>query len=226
MELFHVLNRGVDKRNIFMNDKDYFRFLHNMYEFNDIEISASSSAYRFKILGFASLKTEKGDREPLVDIHAFCLMPNHYHLLISPKVENGISRFMKKLNMGYANYFNLKYKRSGALFQGRYKSILVEDESHFLHLPYYIHMNPLDLYSPEWRGYKIKNSAKALGFLENYKWSSYLDYIGIKNCSSVLNKNFLSDVLGDARTYKTNMAEFLREMKANFINDLGKLTLE
>lgn len=128
--------------------------------------------------------------------------------------------------MGYANYFNLKYKRVGALFQGRYKSILVEDESHFLHLPYYIHMNPLDLHSPEWREYKLKNHTKALNFLEGYRWSSFTDYVGVRNFPSVINPKFLSTVLGDYKKYRNSTTEFLKEMSCNFIDDLGKLTLE
>lgn len=100
-------------------------------------------------------------------------MPNHYHLLLRPKFDDSLTKFMKKLNIGYAKYFNEKYKRSGALFEGRYKSVLVVDKSHFIHLPYYIHLNPLDLKFPEWRNREIKNYKEAMKFLENYRWSSF-----------------------------------------------------
>ena len=133
----------------------------------------------------------KKKRKLLVDIHCFCLMGNHYHLLLSPRVENGISRFMKKLNMGYAKYFNQKYKRKGALFEGRYKSVAINTESHFIHIPYYIHLNPLDFVSPDWRNRTIKNSKAAIEFLENYRWSSFLDYLGRKNFPSITNRSFL-----------------------------------
>ena len=88
---------------------------------------------------------------------------------------------MTKINIGYAKYFNKKYKRVGALFQGRYKKVLIADNTHFLHLPFYIHFNPLDLSYPEWREDKITDPRGALEFLKSYRWSSHLDYSGIKN---------------------------------------------
>ena len=107
MEFYHVLNRGVEKRNIVLDEKDQLRFLHDLYVFNDANAT----------LNYILTKrhTEKQKRVLLVHLHAFCLMPNHYHLLLSPVRENGIPLFMKKLNMGYAKYFNEKYSRDGAL---------------------------------------------------------------------------------------------------------------
>ena len=87
-------------------------------------------------------------------------MSNHYHLLLTPAVENGIALFMKKINGGYVKYFNEKYERKGTLFEGKYKRIIIKNEAHFIHLPYYIHLNPLDLAAPEWRERKIKNYKK------------------------------------------------------------------
>ena len=152
MEIYHVLNRGVDKRQIFMDKQDHFRFIHDLYEFNDEERS-ELNYYKFRDYGANGkiAEADKKDRKPLVDVLAFCLMPNHYHLLLSPRTEHGISQFMQKVNMGYSKYFNQKYERKGTLFQGRYKQVSVSDDTHFLHLPFYIHFNPLDLSHPEWR---------------------------------------------------------------------------
>ena len=143
-KLVHVLNRGVDKRIIFIDDKDRFRFIHNLFEFND-EKNSNNNNYAYyasrksnNLHQSYTLRRYKIDREPrklLVDVHAFCLMNNHYHLLLSENVENGVPRFMRKLNMGYALYFNEKYERNGALFQGRYKSVPVLNETHFIHIP-------------------------------------------------------------------------------------------
>lgn len=217
MEIRHTLNRGVDKRKIFMDDRDRFRFIHDLYEFNDeAPAPMTSSYYANRSSVIARLKP----RKMLVDIHAFCLMPNHYHLLLSPKIEKGISRFMKKLNMGYARYFNEKYKRAGALFEGRYKSILVANESHFLHLPNYIHFNPLDLITPEWRENKIHNYQKSIDFLENYRWSSFLDYTGNKNFPSVISKTFLLDVFGGESGYKKYTSEWLKELDFESLRDV------
>ena len=141
----HVMNRGVDKRNIFMQQEDYFRFIHDLFEFNDTA-PANNLTYFFSKSSkdIAKPYIDKKPRKLLVEILAFCLMPNHYHLLLKPRFDDGIAKFMKKLNMGYAKYFNEKYRRSGALFQGRYKSVTVSNEAHFIYLPYYIHLNPLD----------------------------------------------------------------------------------
>lgn len=219
VDLYHVLNRGVDKRTIFLDNKDYLRFIYNLAEFND-QKWATLASYRFKSLDIASPKLIDKPRNPLVDIHAFCLMPNHYHLLLSPKTENGISQFMKKINMGYAKYFNLRYTRVGALFQGRYKSVPIMEEDHFLHLPYYIHMNPLDLFAPEWRRGRIRNPNEALRFLENYKWSSFSDYIGKNNFPFVINRDLLSKVFEYENGHRKHVLEWLRDMDLAFIQPI------
>ena len=99
-------------------------------------------------------------RKLLVEILVFTLMPNHFHLLLKQKQENGISKFMHKLGVGYSMYFNQKYERTGSLFQGTYKAIPVNNDSYFIHLPYYIHLNPLDLIEPKWKNGEIKNYNK------------------------------------------------------------------
>ena len=110
MELFHVLNRGVDKRKIFLDNQDHFRFIHNLYEFNDEDRVEASSYYFNQSFDIGCRKIERRQRKLLVEVHAFCLMPNHYHLLLSSRVDSGIPKFMKKINMGYSKYFNLKNK--------------------------------------------------------------------------------------------------------------------
>lgn len=229
-EIYHILNRGVDKRKIFLDKQDYFRFIHDLFEFNDQE-AARTVLYTFKklennqkrkYLDFVSPNIKK-PRKLLVDIHAFCLMPNHYHLLVSPRVEDGIIKFMRKLDIGYAKYFNQKYKRKGTLFESRYKSIPVKQESHFYHLPYYIHLNPLDLKFPEWRKGELSNCREALKFLECYRWSSHLDYFGKKNFPSVTNRKFLLKVFDGEKEYKKSARRWLKDLG---LESIGDLTLE
>ena len=95
MELYHVLNRGVDKRVIFLSDRDRLRFVNDLYDFNN-ENRVINTSRSFQKLNDIGCRSEKDERILLVNIHAFCLMPNHYHLLLSPRVEGGISKFMKK----------------------------------------------------------------------------------------------------------------------------------
>ena len=224
MELFHTLNRGVDKRNIFLDDNDRFRFIHNLYEFND-QNSLSNNARVFKSSQLSNmagreLESKRKPRKLLVDIHCFCLMGDHYHLLLNPRVEKGVSKFMKKLNMGYAKYFNHKYKRTGTLFESRYKSVPITSESHFVHIPYYIHLNPLDFFSPEWRNRTIKKPKAAVEFLESYRWSSFPDYIGRKNFPSVTSRGFLLKFLGGVRNYKSETVSWIRDMDFDSISGL------
>ena len=214
MEIYHILNRGVDKRQIFIDKQDYLRFIHDMYEFNDSE-RTEANYYKFREYDASGKITGKNKKQKknIVDILAFCLMPNHYHLIISPKTEKGNSQFMKKLNAGYSKYFNQKYKRTGALFQGRYKRILITDDDHFLHLPFYVHFNPLDLSYPEWRENKITDPKRALEFLKSYRWSSHLDYLGIKNFPSVLNIRPLIEIFGNYKDYQKLTENYLKDIQ-------------
>jgi len=222
MEIVHVLNRGVDKRKIFLDDQDHFRFIHDLFEFNNMD-SVNTTFYAFKRkyndVGRRKIEKERKPRKMLVDILAFCLIQNHYHLLLTPRVQNGVALFIKKLNGGYAKYFNAKYERSGALFQGKYKRIIVKNEAHFIHLPYYIHLNPLDLVAPEWRERKINNLAKAMKFLNSYRWSSYLDYTGEKNFPSVTQRDFLLEFFGGHEQYKRGIIEWLKELSLEDVRD-------
>lgn len=226
MELWHVLNRGVDGRNIFIDDSDYVRFVHNLYEFNDTAPADPNIGYRFKSMDIVSPYMKTRERERLVDIHGWCLMKNHYHLLISERIEGGLSLFLRKLNIGYAKSFNEKYKRTGTLFQGRTKKILIERDAHFLYILHYIHLNPLDYLagSEEWRVRSksgILSVAKALDHLDSYRWSSYQDYTGKKNFPSILTTSFFKGSLGDVGTATR---EYLRDAELDV--DLSKLTLE
>ncbi len=219
MELVHTLNRGVDRRDIFLDDQDRFRFVHDLFEFND-QKWVNTTFYAFNRSNDIACRYSARARDVLVKVHAFCLMPNHYHLLLSPCVENGISRFMKKLNMGYAKYFNEKYHRVGGLFQGRYKAVRVTKESHFIHLPFYIHLNPLDRSFPTWREGKIPDVAKAMDFLESYRWSSFMDYTGVNNFPSVTDRSFLMTFFGGPVEYKRGVVDWLSSISLNSVEGM------
>ena len=203
MELSHVLNRGVDKRQVFSDDRDRARFLHDLFVFND-----QQPVIHYKR---PERKSENRARKLLVHIHAFCLMPNHYHLLLSPVAENGIPLFMKKLSMGYTKYFNERHGRSGALWQGKYKRIPIERDSHFLYIPYYIHLNALDLSYPEWRNGKVRDVRGALKYLNSYRWSSHPDYNEIKNFPSITQREFLSSLLGTKKNYEKELGDIITD---------------
>lgn len=216
-EIYHIYNRGVEKRTIFSNEKDYVRFIHCLFEFNDqmpaLNINYNLSKQKYIEVGLRYI--EKKPRKLLVDILAFCLMPNHFHILLRQRYEKGITIFMRKLGTGYTNYFNKKYERVGALFQGIFKAVLVKDEVHFTHIPTYIHFNPLDIMAPEWRKGEIIDREKALEFLKNYRWSSYRDYIGEKNFPSVTQREFILNAFGGTEGYKKVIEQWIAKASQN-----------
>ncbi len=226
-QIYHIYNHGVEKRDLFVDDKDYLRFIHDLFEFNDTRPAIPSN------IKFASRKP-KNDiqsaqiqqcletkslnivaRERLVNLFAFCLMPNHFHLLAQPKCDKGIEKFMLKLGAGYATYFNQKYKRSGRLFQSTFKATTVERDAYFLHIPNYIHCNPLKLIMPDWRTSGVKDKDQAMNFLENYRWSSLPDYIGKKNFPSLTQRELFLDTYGSPMAYKENIIQCLETKSLN-----------
>lgn len=223
--IYHIYNRGVEKRKIFLDDQDYFRFIHDLFEFND-EALAVNLYYKqsnFKSYEVQPRKIKRKPRKLIVEILAFCLMPNHFHLLLRQSSKDGIVKFMHKLGTGYSMYFNGKYERVGGLFQGRFKAILIDNETYFLYLPYYIHSNPLDLIMPNWKEEGIRNWREAKNFLEDYRWSSHFDYIGKKNFPSVTQRDFLLKVFGSDKEYMKGIERWLKDLD---LEDIEDFTLE
>jgi len=168
----HLYNRGSKKDPIFFDIHDYLRFIEILDEFNWEKNLRLREIREIKKLP-ASLKMDffkKGKR--LVKIYCFCLMENHFHLAVKQILEDGISLFMKKVNTGYAYYLNKKYNKSGYVFQGRYKSVRVINDSQLVHLTKYIHLNPIKIIS-------IKKGIDISEALREYPWSSYCDFIGL-----------------------------------------------
>ena len=205
MELYHVMSRGVEKRKIVMDDRDRARFVHDLFVMNDSQLVRHISQPGRNTSDFS------GSRRLLVHIHAFCLMDNHYHLLLSDVVESGIPKFIQKLNMGYTKYFNERHNRSGALWQGKHKKVHITEEKHFLYIPYYIHLNALDSTASEWREGRVRNSVRALKDLRNYRWSSHLDYLGKKNFPSITYRNFIAESLGSASEYEREIVRLIKD---------------
>lgn len=172
-QIYHIFNRGTDKRKIFLSKNDYERFLVNIKIFND----ADGKQHHLSRFDLEHPELNKKSAKPLVDILCFCLMPNHYHLLLRQREENGISKYLHKLQMGYSKYFNISYDRSGNLFQGAYKIVEINKDNQFKYVPLYIHMNPLDLVENKWKEKGIRDVNRGIDFLAGYKWSSLRDYI-------------------------------------------------
>ena len=229
-EFFHTYNRGVEKRDIFLDEKDYFRGVHDAYEFNDANSSINFGYYlREAIYRNPTPIDLRKPRIMLVDIFAWSLMPNHYHYFQRGRVESGVSKFQQKWGVGFTNYFNLKYGRSGVLFQGKYKKVSVTNDAQAAHLICYIHANLLDLWKPNWKekGITTPELPNALKFLEEKKnrWSSHQDYLGIKNFPSLINTEFLFNFFGGPKGYRQFFTDWLKQYENN-LGFIQKFTLE
>src|SRR3989344_4923667 len=158
-EYYHIYNRGSDKRDIYIQPRDYNRFQKTIYYYQFLGPKLSFSKF-----AKSELNSFKPDSEKkLVEIICYCLMPNHFHFLVKQVKTNGISIFLSQLSNSYTKYFNTKYERVGALLQGTFKSVLIETDEQLIHVSRYIHLNPV-----------VSRLTKELN---SYKWSSYPEYI-------------------------------------------------
>jgi putative transposase len=188
-EYYHIYNRGIDKRNIFKLERDYERFMMLLYLSNSIESFKLDDLLNKRNKNFEKvLILDKG--EPLVSIGAWCLMTNHFHLLVRQEVDEGITKFMRKIGTGYSMFFNIKYQRQGALFGGPFKSKCIKvDDNYMRQLFAYIHLNSLDIEFSGWNNNDNKDQILMKEFLDSYRYSSYQDFIGTNRVEKkILNK--------------------------------------
>mgnify|MGYP001558043989 CR=1 FL=1 len=159
---YHIYNRGVDKREVFMDQDDLNRFFQSMVEFNSVEPIGSIYENSFR----KNLEDRQlGHRmSKLVNFVAYCLNPNHYHFILEPVENNGIEKFMQRLGNGYTKYFNNKNNRSGSLFQGNFKSIHIASNEYLLRVSAYVNLN---------------NKVHSLGHLmSKSSWDEYISGLG------------------------------------------------
>lgn len=158
-QIYHIFNRGVDKHDVFLQPRDYLRFQRTFFYYQFTGPKPKFSAFqKFKLNTYKPISGSK-----LVDILCYCLMPNHFHFLVRQKTDRGIAKFISQLTNSYTKYVNTKYGRIGPLFQGVFKSVIVESDEQFMHLSRYIHLNPIVT--------GISSN------LNKYQWSSYPEYV-------------------------------------------------
>lgn len=210
---YHVYNRGVEKRIIYEDVQDYRVFLNYLKEYLSPPPDLNKISKTFTLQGFSfqGIPHQPKNYYQKVELLTYCLMPNHFHLLLYQDAKNDIEKFMRSLSTRYSMYFNKKYDRVGSLFQGPYKSALVGDELYFLHLSRYIHLNPLEYTNDLISAY-----------------SSYAEYLGLRKTSWIHPGKILS-YFGSAgkdfikqKTYK----EFVEKYKKESGLLLDNLTLE
>lgn len=227
-KIYHLFNRGVEKRNIFINDSNRWRFLQGLFLFNNKDGSSNilwqlereKGKMNFNVLREFT-ERERKDKRPLVRVMADCLMPNHYHLIIEELEDGGASLFMQRLGVGYTKYFNKKYDRVGSLFQGPFKSVLIEDDLQLKYLLIYINiLNPGQLIEPNLKKDGIKNINAILKFAKEYLWSTNREYLGLRG-SVIIDKGILDGLFSNPKEYEMFAKDILSGKKFNFIDSIA-----
>jgi len=212
---YHIYNRGVNKQSIFEDNKDFKVFLSYLEfylnpqsNFDENDLRGLSS--QVKVSPSKVLKNYFGE----ITLFAYCLMPNHFHLMVKQNSDHGIDRFMRSLSTKYVRYFNSRYQRIGPLFQGPYKAVKIENEYQFVYLSKYIHRNPLDLFACE----------ESPRRLEDYKYSSYGNYLR-QFSQSWVNTD---EILGLFSIYNSNSsyATFVKDGEPDDITLIAPLTID
>ncbi len=200
-EIYHIILRILSDDLLFQDERDFFRMIFSIYEFNnsnpvDIFERRKERARFKKSAEGRTFLIEEDKRDKLVDVLCFCWMPNHIHLLLRQVQDGGITKFMRKVGTGYATYFNKKYQRKGYLFQSRFKSVHIENDRQLQAVFAYIHTNPIASIESGWKEKGILDPARAKKFLEEeYRWSSYWDYLGKNNFPSITEREFILEVM-------------------------------
>jgi len=225
-EIYHISSRTVGDTVIFATRDDCYRGVYSLYEFNDdkpVEIWAKrQSRLNFKKRQFMLQKLGRptsqfpDERNKLVEVLAFSLMPNHFHIIVKQLQDQGIVTFIKKVSGGFAKYFNEKYNRKGHLFN-KFYPVHVQDEGQLRNVFTYVHTNAISLIERGWKEKGIKNPKKVRIFLEKYKWHSYPDYLGQKNFPSVTDRDFLLQVMGGIEGCRADVENWI--MHKNAVKD-------
>ncbi|MDO8183858.1 MAG: transposase [bacterium] len=193
-EVYHIYNRGVMKRKIFLDQRDWVRFLFIILYFQSTTTVSNVSYYitsyiKHRMFNIRPSTKNKTTDKHLVKLHVFALLPNHFHLLVEEVVEGGISKYMQRVANAYTKYFNTKYKESGHLFQNSFKSVHIEDNEQLLYVSSYIHLNCRD--DRKWKKRE-----------HLYPWSSYQDYIKDNRWPDLLETKLILDQFKSPSDYR------------------------
>lgn len=201
---YHIYNRGSERRRIFETNRDYPRFIKTINYYQYLGPKPKFSHYS----QFQKFKPDPSKK--IVDIICYCLMPNHFHLMLKQLVDGGITEFVSKVSNSYTKYYNTKHNRVGPLLQGEFKAVLVESDEQLTHLSRYIHLNP-----------KVSLLIKDL---DDFEWSSYKEYLGL--ASGFCAKEEVLGLFKNSQSYKqfvldqADYGERLEQIKHQILEEI------
>lgn len=204
-QLYHIFNRSIARQPIFKTARDYQRMMQiiDYYRY-------PKPPLRFSFFNRLSLDKKEAfmkklttTKTPMLEIISYSLMPNHFHFLLRPLVAKGISDFVRNIQHSYSKYFNVKNDRSGSLFQGMFKAVLIETENQLVHVIRYIDLNPVTAHFIE------------IDELENYQWVSFSDHVGKSSRFSFVSTQYIMEHFKSGLNYKKfvfDQADYQREL--------------
>lgn len=204
-EVYHILNRSVQKLPIFQGKRECNFFLEAMEYYLQVEPPVKLSLYKTNKDKF----NIKKDDNFLVSVIAYCLMPNHFHLILKQLAEEGIKKYIQRLTNSFAHYYSKKYESSGHLFEGNFKAVHVGSDEQLWHLSRYLHLNPVS-------GYLAENP-------EDYLFSSYGIYLGEKK-SNFVDPSLVMENFSSPGKYKSFVED--RKDYQRVLEEIKRLTLE
>jgi putative transposase len=207
-EVYHLYNRGVARMPMFTKPSEFLRFIHLIEYCHFANTPVSFSLYKKRTIEKRKeiLQTLYEQNDCHVEIMAFCLMNNHFHLLIRQMTENGSTKFIGNIQNGYGKFFNMKHKRTGPVFQPGFQAVRVETDEQLLHVSRYIHLNPTTAY--------IVKSEE----LDTYQWSSLPGYLDGNKCFSFVSMDTLLGLINGENAYKTFTFD-----QASYQQELGRI---
>ncbi len=207
--VYHIYNRGTNKMRIFEDSHDYERFCKLLYICNQAksvrlaELSKSEKKMR------EVFSLPRGDR--LVTVLAYSIMPNHFHMLVRQEVDEGIARYMQKVGTAYSMYFNMRHKRTGTLFQGKFKSKCVDTSWYLRHVFSYILINPIEIKFPKWKSNKKYDNKSLFEYLDSYPYSSYVDFFRKERIQSTIIDKKIAQVLFEDITKPKQLIQYYED---------------
>lgn len=184
-QFYHIYNRGVEKRPIFIDEGDVSRFFVSIQDFNDEGLTGSIYE-NFYVKKQAKTLGHQVSKSPLVKFISYAVNHNHYHFLLQPVIDKGIEHFMHRLDMGYSKYFNAKYKRKGTLWESKFQSKIIDSNGYLLHLSVYINLN----HQAHGLGHQVSKLART-------SWGEYLG----DNSGTICDKSIILSQFNSPREY-------------------------
>lgn len=200
---YHVFNRGVEKRDIFLDEQDYNMFLYYLFVYTT---PLEEVLIKYPLL---PIRLYNKNLHGQIEIISFCLMPNHFHFLLRQDTIDGVQKLLKQMTNAYTLYFNNKYQRVGGLVQGRYKAVMIETDELLIHVSRYIHLNPV--------------VSSLVESPEDYKWSNYPEYLG-RFCIIKCSTDYILSYFSSKEKYKKfveNQIDYAKKLEK-----IKHLTLE